>query len=164
MTILKRLAKKNGEKMKNNSNNSYTDTVLLAIGEVAVSLIVILIYIAIGHFDWTVFSGVILGSIVTIFNFVHLSYSVNKAINKFMALRGDKEMNDEEAAKFAKDNTLKVQNEVAKSSILRTGLMIASLVIAFITKLFSPLATLIPLVMYKPILYATQLIKAKRGE
>ena len=71
---------------------------------------------------------------------------------------------EEEAEKFAKANSLKVQNAVGKSYILRTALMMGSLVLAFITKLFNPIATLIPLAMYKPLLYVTQFIKAKRGE
>ena len=150
--------------MTNNKKSSYIDTVYLAVGEAFVSLLTVLVYIAIGKFNWTIVSGVILGSIVTIINFLILSYSVNKAIDKFITLRGDKELTDEEAEKFAKTNSIKVQNTVAKSYVLRTVLMIASLVIAFITKLFNPIATLIPLAMYKPLLYATQFIKNKRGE
>ena len=146
------------------NKNSYIDTLYLAFGEAIVSLIVILIYTALGKFDWIVVAGVILGSIVTIINFLILSYSVNKALDKFIDLRGDEKMNEEEAKAFAKANTLKVQNAVTKSYVLRTALMMGSLVLAFITKLFNPIATLIPLVMYKPLLYATQFIKQKRGE
>ena len=150
--------------MKTNKNSSYTDTLYLAIGEAIISLLVVLVSLAINKFDLTIISGVILGSIVTIVNFLILSYSVNKAINKFIELRGDKEMSEEEAEKFAKANSLKVQNAVGKSYILRTVLMMWSLVLAFITKLFNPIATLIPLAMYKPLLYITQFIKNKRGE
>lgn len=156
--------------MKTQNKNSYIDTLYLAIGEAIVSLLIFLVFIAInGMFEWqieiwTVATGAVLGSIVTIGNFLILSYSVNKALNKFIDLRGDKEMTDEEAEKFAKANALKVQNAVTKSYVLRTGLMMGSLVLAFITKWFNPIATLIPLVMYKPLLYATQFIKKKRGE
>lgn len=150
--------------MKTEKNNSYIDTLYLTIGEIVVSLLVVLIYIALGKFDFTIASGVSLGSLVTVLNFIILSYSVNKALNKFIDLRGDKEMDEEEAEKFAKANAIKVQNAVTKSYVFRTGLMMGSLVLAFITKLFNPLATLIPLVMYKPLLYATQFVKKKRGE
>ena len=150
--------------MKTEKNNSYIDTLYLTIGEIVVSLLVVLIYIALGKFDFTIASGVALGSLVTVLNFIILSYSVNKALNKFIDLRGNKEMDEEEAEKFAKANAIKVQNAVTKSYVFRTGLMMGSLVLAFITKLFNPLATLIPLVMYKPLLYATQFVKKKRGE
>ena len=70
----------------------------------------------------------------------------------------------EEAEAFAKANSIKVQNAVTKSYVFRTGLMMGSLVIAFITKWFNPIATLVPLAMYKPLLYVTQFVKQKRGE
>ena len=155
---------KNGDKMKTQNKNSYIDTVYLAIGEAIISLIVLLIYIAIGKFEWTVVTGVVLGSAVTVCNFIILSIALNKEINKFMDLRGDKELNEEEAAEFAKANSIKIQNAVTKSYVLRTALMMGSLVLAFITKWFNPIATLIPLAMYKPLLYATQFVKQKRGE
>lgn len=150
--------------MKKQNNNSYVDAIYLLAGEAIVSLLIILVYIALGKFEWTVASGSFLGSIVTVCNFVILSYSVNQALNKFMDLRGDKELSEEEAEKFAKTNSIKVQNAVTKSYIFRTALMMGALVAAFITKWFNPIATLIPLVMYKPLLYVTQFLKMKRGE
>ena len=144
--------------------NKNIDTVYLAIGEIVVSLLVILVYIAINKFEWTVATGVVLGSAVTVCNFVILSISLNKALDKFIDLRGDKELTEEEAEEFAKSNAIKVQNAATKSYVLRTALMMGSLVLAFITKCFNPIATLVPLAMYKPLLYATQFIKQKRGE
>ena len=73
-------------------------------------------------------------------------------------------MTDEEVEAFTKANSLKVQNAMTKSYILRTVIMIGTLVIAFITKLFDPLATLIPLLLYKPLIYVIEVIKKKRGE
>lgn len=150
--------------MKTKNKNSYIDALYLAIGEAVVSLIISFTYIALGKFDWTILTGIILGSVVTVVNFLILSYSVNKALNKFIDLRGDEKMDEEEAKAFAKANSIKVQNAVTKSYVLRTGLMMGSLVLAFITKLFNPIATLIPLAMYKPLLYAVQFFKQKRGE
>ena len=150
--------------MKTENKNSYIDTIYLAIGEIIVSLLVLLVYIAIGKFEWTVITGVILGSLATIANFIILSIALNKARDKFIDMRGDKELSEEEAEAFAKANSIKVQNAVTKSYVFRTGLMMGSLVIAFITKWFNPIATLVPLAMYKPLLYVTQFVKQKRGE
>lgn len=150
--------------MKTQNKSSYIDTIYLTIGEVIVSLLVLLVYIAIGKFDWTVITGVILGSLATVANFVILSIALNKALDKFIDMRGDKELSEEEAEKFAKANSIKVQNAVTKSYVFRTGLMMGSLVIAFITKWFNPIATLIPLAMYKPLLYLTQFVRQKRGD
>ena len=150
--------------MKTENKNSYIDTIYLAIGEIIVSLLVLLVYIAIGKFEWTVITGVILGLLATIANFIILSIALNKALDKFIDMRGDKELSEEEAEAFAKANSIKVQNAVTKSYVFRTGLMMGSLVIAFITKWFNPIATLVPLAMYKPLLYVTQFVKQKRGE
>lgn len=161
---LKNRKKKNGEKMEIKKNNSYKDTIYLALGEMVTSLVIVLVYLALGYFDWTVITGVVLGSVVTVLNFVMLSHSVNKALNKYLDLRGNEKMDDEEAEKFAKANSLKVQNAITKSYILRTFIMMGSLVLALITGFFDPLATLIPLIMYKPLLYVSEFIKRKRGE
>lgn len=145
------------------TNNSYKDVLYLLIGEIIVSVGIVVAYIALGLYQWNVLTGAILGAVVTVLNFLILSMQINKAIDKYMELIGDKEMSEEEAAEFAKKHSLKVQNAVTKSYALRTALMLGSLVIAFITGWFNPLATLIPLIMYKPIIYAIEILKKKRG-
>lgn len=150
--------------MKTENKQNYKSVLYLAIGELIVSLLIVLVYIALGQFNLTVITGALLGSAVTVFNFILLSVQVNKAIDEYITLRGDRDMTEEEAAEFSKRHGIKVQNAVTKSYVLRTGLMIGSLVVAFITKWFSPLATLIPLLLYKPLLYVVELINTKRGE
>ena len=145
------------------TNNSYKDVLYLLSGEIIVSVGIVVAYIALSLYQWNVLTGAILGAVVTVLNFLILSIQINKAIDKYMELIGDKEMSEEEAAEFAKKHSLKVQNAVTKSYALRTALMLGSLVIAFITGWFNPLATLIPLLMYKPIIYVIEVIKRKRG-
>ena len=145
------------------TNNYYTDVLYLLIGEIIVSFGIVIAYVALGMYQWNILTGAILGSAVTVLNFLILSTQINKAIDKYMELIGDKEMSEEEAAEFAKKHSLKVQNAVTKSYALRTALMLGSLVIAFITGWFNPLATLIPLLMYKPLIYVIEFIKRKRG-
>lgn len=155
--------------MKAQNKNSYRGVLYLFLGEIIASILIIVGYLCyysvVGlPFKWQVISGALLGSIVTTFNFFLLSVQVNAAINEYIALRGDREMTEEEATEFAKAHTLKVKNAVAKSYVLRTALMIGTLVIAFITSWFEPLATLIPLLLYKPLIYIVELINKKRGE
>ena len=151
--------------MKAENKKSYIDTIYLAIGELIVSLLVIIVYLFIPNiFDWTVITGVALGSIVTILNYIILSLSVDRAIKKFMDLRGDKEMDEEEAEAFAKANTVKVQNAITKSYLFRTALMMGALILSLVTGYFDTIATVIPLIMYKPLLYAVEFVKKKRGE
>jgi cell division septal protein FtsQ len=165
LLILKNHTKKNGEKMETKNKNNYKGVLYLLIGELIASVFIVLGFALFQkEFKWTVFSGALLGSFVTALNFLILSVQVNRAINDYITLRGNREMSEEEAAEFAKINGKSVQNAVAKSYILRTALMVGSLVLAFITGWFNPLATLIPLLLYKPLLYVVELINKKRGE
>lgn len=144
--------------------NKYIHTIYLGLGEIVVAILTVLGFMLVGRFEWTVITGAILGGIVTIANLLILSISVDRAINKYMDMRGDKEMTEEEAEEFSKAHNLEVQNAITKSYILRTALMLGSLVVALLTGWFNVIATAIPLLMYKPLLYATDFLKKKRGE
>ena len=153
--------------------SKYIDTVWLALGEVAVGILVTVGFIiakALGQ-DVAVYkaiTGALLGGAVTVINFLILSVAVNRAVNGYVAEIGEREMDEEEAEKYAKEHGMAVQNAMTKSYLLRMGLMIGSLVLAMLSGWFSPLATVIPLLMYRPVLYAVEFIKtkvnAKRGE
>ena len=151
-----------------NKLSVYIDTVWLALGEAIVALLISAVYLLLKRFDYTVLTGAILGGAVAAVNFLILSVSVNRAINGYVAERGEGEMDEEEAEKYAKDHGTAVQNAMLKSYTLRMFLMVAALLLAMITGWFSPLATAIPLLLYRPILYAIEFIKvkvnAKRGE
>ncbi len=150
----------------------YIDTLWLAIGELAVAALVTLgftIAKALGQ-DVVLYkavTGALVGGAVTVVNFLILSVAVNRAVNGYIADRGEGEMDEEEAEKYAKEHGMAVQNAMTKSYILRMALMIGSLVLAMISGWFSPLATVIPLIMYRPVLYVVEFIKtkfkAKRG-
>ena len=149
-----------------NKLSAYIDTVWLALGEIIVAALISAVYLMLKRFDYTVITGAVLGGAVTVINFLILSVGVNRAINKFVAERGDREMDEEEAEEYAKKHGTAVQNAMMKSYMFRMLLMIGSLVLAMISGWFSPLATVIPLLMYRPILYVTEFIKTKvkRGE
>ena len=151
-----------------NKLSVYIDTVWLLLGEAIVALIISAAYLLLKRFDYTVLTGAALGGVVTAVNFLILSVAINRAINGYVAERGEGEMDEEEAEKYAKDHGAAVQNAMVKSYMLRMFLMVASLVLAMVSGWFSPLATAIPLLMYRPILYVTEFIKVKsqkkRGE
>lgn len=154
--------------MENKSKISqYIDTVWLAVGELIVALLIVGGYMIFGKFDYAVVTGAALGGTVTVVNLLILSVSVNRAINQFVEERGTKEMDEEEAAEYAQKHGAAVQGAMAKSYLFRMFLMAGSLFLALVTGWFRPLATAIPLLMYRPILYVTEFIKvksAKRGE
>ena len=144
------------------------DLMPMAIGEIAVILLVLfgagaLDLIGIYKFDPRVLSGAWLGAVVAILNYAFLTLSVDKAINKYLSLRGDREMSDEEAEKFAAENSAPIQNAIKTSFIIRTFSMLAALLVAFILEWFNPLATAISLLAFRPLLSIIEMIKGKKA-
>ena len=140
----------------------YYEIFTLLIGEILVSLITAVVYLFTDNFDYKVITGVSLGTLITVFNFLYLSISTTKAINKFLELRNEKgEMTEEESAAFVTEHQAKIQNSIKLSYIIRTLTMLAALVVALLTKQFALIATVIPLVTYRPITMVAALIKRK---
>ncbi len=132
-----------------------------------VALLVVAVYAVIGAFGPDVFSykvvtGALLGSAVTFVNFVILAVSVERAFDNALAERGSGEMSEEETADFVKKNTAKVQLAVARSTALRMALMVAALVAAFLTRKFDVIATVIPILAYRPIISAAKFAAGKK--
>lgn len=147
--------------MKNNKLVPYRETAIITLGEAIVSAVVIAVFLAIGKYDYTVALGALLGSAVIILNFFFLSLSTNRAIDKIMALRPDGDMDEEQIAAFAKENTVKIQNTAKISYIIRTFSMLAAFIVALISGVFNVISTVIPLLMLRPIIYVTELIRKK---
>lgn len=134
-------------------NLPVSEILFLIFGELVVSLIVVGVYLILQKFSYAVVTGCLLGSAVTVLNFVILSVSVNRAIDKAMAERPKGEMTEEEAAEFAAKNQAAVQRAAQASYILRQILMLAILVSAFLLGDFvDVIATLVPLLMFRPLL------------
>ena len=140
-----------------NKLSAYIDTVWLAVGEVVIGVLVTLGFIiakALGAevVIYKAITGALLGGAVTVVNFLILSVAINRAVSSYVS---------EEAEKYAKEHGMAVQNAMTKSYLLRMFLMIGSLVLAMISGWFSPVATVIPLIMYRPVLYTVEFIKTK---
>ena len=151
-----------------NNNKSGIEIISLALGELIVSALIIAGYLiadvtAIYPFTYKVITGVLLGSLVTVGNFFFLSVSVNRAIDSYVAARGTREMTDEEAEQFTNEHSMGIQNAIKASFIVRTVTMLLTLVLAFIAGVFEPLATVIPLLMYRPIITLTNLFCQKKA-
>lgn len=136
----------------------------LTIGEIIVSLIMIGIYCVLDRYSYRVVTGATLGSAVTILNFLMLSVAVNRALDQAMASRGDGNMTEEEAEKFAAEHMPQVQQAIKASYLVRTIVMLAALVAAFLLDWFDVVATLVPLVMFRPIITFGEIFRKKKGE
>jgi uncharacterized membrane protein len=139
---------------------------VLIFGEAAVAVLTVAGAFLVSLFSEYVFgfsavTGALLGALIVVLNFAFLSLSVNRAVDEYLAVRGSREMTDEEAEKFANENSMAIQNAIKTSFLIRTFTMIAALALAFITGVFDTIATVVPLLMYRPILSVSSLLKAK---
>lgn len=145
-------------------NMPVSEILFLTLGEIAVSAVTAAVYFLLGRFSYEVVTGALLGSAVTVFNFVFLSVSVNRAIDRVMAQKGNKEMTEEEAAAFAAEHQAVIQRAAQGSYVIRQLLMLGALVLAFLSGWFDVLATLIPLLMFRPLISVHGLLKKdKKG-
>lgn len=137
------------------------ETLAVTVGEAIVCLAVVAVYALLRRFSYTVITGAALGAAVVILNFFLLALSTNRAFNEVLAERGDRELTEEEAAAFTEKYKARVQFAVVKSQLLRTGMMLAALVLAFVLPCFEGIATLVPLLMFRPILMIEEFFRKK---
>lgn len=146
-----------------NKNIPIYEIMAMIIGEAIVSAIICGIYLIIRKFEYSVATGAMLGSTVTVMNFLFLIITTNRAIDNAIAERGDGEMDEEAAAAFALKHQAKLQIAVKTSYIVRTFSVVAALVLAFLLEdVFAVIPTIIPLLMFRPIITVSQLIKGKK--
>lgn len=150
-------------------NKFIRDVLPLVIGEIIVAAIVCLVallldLIDVYTFDLRIIWGALLGAVISILNFLFLTISVNRAIDNYVALRGNKEMSEEEAEEFAKKNSAPIQNAIKTSFVTRTASMLIALVVAFLTKWFNPLATAIPMFAFRPLLTVVDTVMRKNDK
>ena len=139
------------------------DIVFLAAGELLASLIIVGVYLIIGAFEWRVLTGAAIGSAVTVLNFAILSFSVNRAVDRVMEMRGNKEMTEEEADAFALQHSAEIQKAVKSSYLLRQILMLGALVAAVLLKVALILPAVIPRLLFRHILMAREAFCKKKA-
>ncbi len=148
-------------KMKN-ILDAYREVFVVLAGEAIVSLITCAVYGIIGAFDYKVVTGAALGSAVIVLNLFILSFSVNRAVNKYIALRGEGDMSDEEAAAFAAEHASQIKLATSGTYVIRTLLMLGALVGAFLLgDYFNVIATVIPMLAYRPIIFVSEILRSK---
>lgn len=140
------------------------DTLLFLLCEAVASGIIVGAFTLFEGFDFKVVLGTIIGSVATVLNYFIMSISLNSAIDKFLYLRGDREMDEEEAERFAAEHSMKMQATIRFYYIIRMAVMIGALILALVSGWFNPLATVIPLLLFKPILYIIELLGRKGGD
>ena len=166
------------------------ETLLLLAIELLAGVIINVGAIILRLFDYTVILGTLLGTAVAVLNFVFLSIAVNRALDQVLEgfkvderkldealdkaiAEGDTNSSedcadgedddeiDDAAARFAKENQMKVQNAVKLSYIVRTATIVATLIVALLTKQFNLATTLIPLLTFRAMLGVASAVAEK---
>ena len=153
--------------MKKNSN--LAEVMLILVGELIISVITAGVYLLVEKlgdknvFDNTVITGLLLGTAVVIANYAFLSISVSRAIKKVMALRPEGEMTEEEIIDFSEKNQGIIKNAAATSYIVRTLTMLATFVLVFtlLDEWFAVVATVVPLLAFRPIIMVSEIFRKR---
>ena len=145
------------------------EILIILIGEIIVGALTAGVYLIVeaalenDAFTYKVITGLALGTTVVIVNYLVLTVVVNRAINKVMALRPEGEMTEDEIFEFAKANQDTIKNAAAFSYIVRTLTMLATLVLVFIflKKWFAVVATVVPLLAFRPIIMVGEFFRKR---
>ena len=154
--------------MKGRSN--LVEILIILVGELIVGAVTIGVYSLVeliaknDAFTYRVITGLALGTAVVIANYLVLTIAVNRAINSVMAKRPEGEMTEEEIFEFAEKNQGTIKNAAAFSYIVRTLTMLATFILVFIflKKWFAVVATVVPLLAFRPIIMVGEFFR-KRG-
>lgn len=113
-------------------------------------------------FSYKVITGSLLGAVTVTLNFLFLSISTSRAFDRALEARGNGEMSEEEIEKFTREHQGKIQNIIKLSYLIRMLSMVGCLVLAFLLfDYFDVIATVIPFLLFRPILSLAALIGNK---
>ena len=138
----------------------FRETARLAIGEIIVSALVVAVYALIQRtVRWQVPVSALIGSAVMIANFFFLAKSTDALFVQALEARGDKEMTEEEIAKFTAEYQMKMATKTQFSFIIRMISMAATITLTFI--FLEGIAATVPLLMQRPLLYVGEFFRKK---
>ena len=148
--------------MKKDNSELAKSVIKLTAAELCVSAVVVGIYLIIGKFDWKVLTGAALGVAVTVAYFWFLLFAAGRAVDKVIDERGTSEMTEEEAAEFTKEHEKSVKNTMQASYIIRMVGLAVVLGLALLSGWFNPIATLVPLCVFRPLITVYELFIKKK--
>ena len=152
------------------------ETQRIAAGTLILSAVMILVFIVIGEFDFTVIWGTLLGSAAAVGNFFLLGLSVQQAAEKMNGVKMEsyaekdareesEEKDPDEPEKDPAAETPEIRQakrSMQTSYTLRMLLMGVTAVIGISAPIFHSVATLIPLLFPQIVIHLTSLIQSHR--
>ncbi len=135
---------------------------LLTVLELLAGALTVLVF-ALFHADVPrVCHGVGLGIAVTLLNFVLLSVLTQRAVDAALLGFEGKEHTEEEIAAFTAQNESAIKAKLAASQLFRYALMFGALLLSyFLDGYFLVYATLVPFLLFRPLLIAANMIGEK---
>ena len=142
------------------------ETLRILIGEAVVAALTVGVFLLLDlfslvEFSYTIITGAVLGAAVIVANFFFLARATDKVALEAIAARGTREMSEEEIEKFTEEHSARMNNAVKLSFIIRMTSMLAALVLALISPWFHPIATLVPLLMLRPVITVSEYFRRK---
>jgi hypothetical protein len=72
------------------------------------------------------------------------------------------ELDAEAAQEFAAKHVMAIRMAASKSYLIRTACMVATLLVGLFVGIFNAVATVVPLLAYRPILYISEFVRKKK--
>ena len=139
------------------------ETLRLAIGELIVVALVTIVYALIQKtLRWQVPVSALIGAAVMVANFFFLAKSTDNLFMLAMQARGDKEMDDDEVAKFTAEYQMKMAAKSQLSFIIRMISMAVTLALTF--AFLEGIAATVPLLMQRPLSYVGEFFRKKEDK
>lgn len=136
-------------------------TAFVTVAELVVCALTVLVYYLIGKLAWPVVSGALLGLAVMVGNFVALAIVSNRAVDSCLAERREGELSEEELAAFVAEHQARLKLRIRLSQNVRMFMMLALLIVALVTPWFDAIASLVPMLLFRPILMLMGLLMKK---
>ena len=149
--------------LQNRNTSAAGDVLFLAGGELVVSVGIVAVFFLLGKFDWRVLTGCLVGSLLTVLNFLILSVSINRAVDRVMAGQNGA-LSEEDAAKFGEMHSAQIQKTVKASFLFRQIMLVAVLVAVFLLDVCNVIASLVPLLFFRPILTVREIFRKKNAK
>lgn len=146
------------------------ETIRIAAGTLILSAVMVIVFVILGQFDWTVLLGALLGSFASIFNFFLLGLSVQKAAEKMNGVHfpsyeeAESELEDGEEIPTPDSPELQQAKRTMQLSYSGRLFLLAIVGILGLTlPCFHAVATVVPFLFPRAVIFLYGLIKHKEA-
>lgn len=145
-----------------------TETKKIAIGVVAFTALMLLVFLLVGKLNNAAFFGALLGACAAVGNFFLMALSVQQAAEKMNGVQAVPQAEDakpdSEAEKLLEERKRLAKRSMKRSYYGRLLLIVAVAAAAFNFSFLNPVAALIPFLFPRMVIFLFQILQSKKGE